>query len=314
MATYQYLTREQELAYGRQVQAMLKVKKDAEGDGIDLEKLQQGPVNKIKDPELRKIRTILDDGNRAAEALIEANTGLVIDRAKRFKEAYPSAPDLEDIIQDGKAGLVRAVWKYDPSRGLKFSTMAVPWIFQSISRSANQVSRPIRLPENRVDQLSKIMRMRKDYADTGMRMKEIDQEIMQKLGLSKEVFDSIVHASVPLVSLNVEIRDGDTHKELGDLINLGQEPSVEERFEQAAMSRELTSAILSLGDMNADIIAAAFGIHLPGRVLMRPKDAKTKWHISNKTYAMRLKAAVEALRQALSSKGLTYLDLAAVAQ
>ena len=80
------------------------------------------------------------------------------------------------------------------------------------------------------------------------------------------------------------------------------------------MSRELTSAILSLGDMNADIIAAAFSIHLPGRVLMRPKDAKTKWHISNKTYAMRLKAAVEALRQVLSSKGLTYLDLAAAAQ
>ena len=306
---YQYLTLDEELAYGRQVQKMLKTETEATEKGINTKELRSTLKRKIENPELKQIRDILDEGDQAVEALIEANTGLVIDRSKRFKDSYPSGPELEDIIQDGMAGLVRAVYKYDPSRGLKFSTMAVPWIFQSISRNANQTSRPIRLPENRVDQLSKIMRMRREHSDSHLSPQEVDDKIRKKLGLTREIFNAIINASNALISLNVEVRDGETHKELGDLLDLNQVPSVEDHFAKTNMHNELVASIHSLDETSIDIILSSFSLSIPGYDAMKPKEVREKWGISAKAYNSRMKKALESLKTSMRGKGLSYSDI-----
>ena len=140
---HQLLTPEQELMLGRKVQAMVGI----------TERCQlargKGPTCEYSDEEKRVIRR----GERAKNQMITANLRLVVNLAKRYQG---KGLDLLDLIQEGTLGLTRAVEKYDPTRGHRFSTYAYWWIRQGLNRALSTQSRTIRIPVNVNEKLTKL--------------------------------------------------------------------------------------------------------------------------------------------------------------
>jgi RNA polymerase sigma factor (sigma-70 family) len=140
---YQLLTPEQELTLGRKVQALVVLQErcqDAQG---------QGPGCVYDVLERRTMRL----GQRARQHMITANLRLVVNLAKRYQN---KGLDLLDLIQEGSLGLARAVEKYDPTRGHRFSTYAYWWIRQGLHRALSTQSRAIRIPTNVNEQLTRL--------------------------------------------------------------------------------------------------------------------------------------------------------------
>jgi RNA polymerase sigma factor (sigma-70 family) len=140
---HQLLTPEQELTLGRKVQAMAALQDRCREAG------GQGPACEYSDLERRTLR----QGERAKNQMITANLRLVVNLAKRYQN---KGLDLLDLIQEGTLGLTRAVEKYDPTRGHRFSTYAYWWIRQGLNRALSTQSRTIRIPVNVNEKLTRL--------------------------------------------------------------------------------------------------------------------------------------------------------------
>ena len=140
---HQLLTPEQELTMGRKVQAMVTLTERCQLAG------GSGPACEYSDAEKRTIKR----GEKAKNQMITANLRLVVNLAKRYQG---KGLDLLDLIQEGTLGLTRAVEKYDPTRGHRFSTYAYWWIRQGLNRALSTQSRTIRIPVNVNEKLTKL--------------------------------------------------------------------------------------------------------------------------------------------------------------
>ncbi|HGY5534250.1 MAG: sigma-70 family RNA polymerase sigma factor [Prochlorococcus sp.] len=140
---HQLLTPEQELTMGRKVQAMVTITNRCHLAG------GTGPECEYSDDQRRTIRR----GEKAKNHMITANLRLVVNLAKRYQG---KGLDLLDLIQEGTLGLTRAVEKYDPTRGHRFSTYAYWWIRQGLNRALSTQSRTIRIPVNVNEKLTKL--------------------------------------------------------------------------------------------------------------------------------------------------------------
>ena len=140
---HQLLTPEQELTMGRKVQAMVALNERCQLAG------GSGPACVFNDEEKRTIKR----GERAKNQMITSNLRLVVNLAKRYQG---KGLDLLDLIQEGTLGLTRAVEKYDPTRGHRFSTYAYWWIRQGLNRALSTQSRTIRIPVNVNEKLTKL--------------------------------------------------------------------------------------------------------------------------------------------------------------
>ena len=147
---HQLLTPEQELTLGRKVQAMVALQERCSSAG------GQGPACEYDELERRTLRL----GERAKNHMITANLRLVVNLAKRYQG---KGLDLLDLIQEGTLGLTRAVEKYDPTRGHRFSTYAYWWIRQGLNRALSTQSRTIRIPVNVNEKLTKIRAAKARY-------------------------------------------------------------------------------------------------------------------------------------------------------
>ena len=147
---YQLLTPEQELTLGRKVQALVVLLERCQGAG------GQGPGCEYDVQERRTMRL----GQRARQHMITANLRLVVNLAKRYQN---KGLDLLDLIQEGSLGLTRAVEKYDPTRGHRFSTYAYWWIRQGLNRALSTQSRAIRIPTNVNEQLTRLRAARAHF-------------------------------------------------------------------------------------------------------------------------------------------------------
>jgi RNA polymerase primary sigma factor len=147
---HQLLTPEQELTLGRKVQAMVALQERCTNAG------GSGPACSYNDLERRTLRL----GERAKNHMITANLRLVVNLAKRYQG---KGLDLLDLIQEGTLGLTRAVEKYDPTRGHRFSTYAYWWIRQGLNRALSTQSRTIRIPVNVNEKLTKLRAAKARY-------------------------------------------------------------------------------------------------------------------------------------------------------
>ncbi|MEU9122871.1 sigma-70 family RNA polymerase sigma factor [Streptomyces sp. NPDC048506] len=202
-----------------------------------------------------ELAALAAESARAKDVFIRSNLRLVVAVARRYPRA---GLPLLDLIQEGNAGLVRAVEKFDYTKGFKFSTYATWWIRQAITRSIADQSRTIRLPVHLVEELGRIRRVQREFNREHGRDPE-PAEVAGELGSTPErVIDVLDWARDP-VSLNMSVDDdGDT--QFGDLLEDTSAASPEQSVLTLLRSEELEDLIDRLDHRTASIIKARYGI------------------------------------------------------
>ncbi|MGY0059113.1 sigma-70 family RNA polymerase sigma factor [Streptomyces sp. LZ34] len=202
-----------------------------------------------------ELEAIAVEGTRAKDVFIRSNLRLVVAVARRYPR---SGLPLLDLIQEGNAGLVRAVEKFDYTKGFKFSTYATWWIRQAITRSIADQSRTIRLPVHLVEELGRIRRVQREFNREHGREPE-HSEIAKELGSTTERVSDVLDWARDPVSLNMSVDDeGET--QFGDLLEDTSAVSPEQSVMTLLRSEELEDLIGRLDDRTASIIKARYGI------------------------------------------------------
>ncbi len=202
-----------------------------------------------------ELQALIADSERAKDIFIRSNLRLVVAVARRYPR---SGLPLLDLIQEGNAGLVRAVEKFDYRKGFKFSTYATWWIRQAITRSIADQSRTIRLPVHLVEELGRIRRVQREFNREHGRDPE-PTEVAADLDTTPErVIDVLDWARDP-VSLNMSVDDeGET--QFGDLLEDTSAVSPEQSVMTLLRSEELDDLIGRLDERTASIIKMRYGI------------------------------------------------------
>ncbi|WP_306323025.1 MULTISPECIES: RNA polymerase sigma factor RpoD/SigA [unclassified Streptomyces] len=226
--------------------------------GVYAQQILDGTVSdsKAADKASREeLEALVAASENAKDVFIKSNLRLVVAVARRYPR---SGLPLLDLIQEGNAGLVRAVEKFDYRKGFKFSTYATWWIRQAITRSIADQSRTIRLPVHLVEELGRIRRVQREFNREHGREPE-PTEIAEELGAKPErVVDVLDWARDP-VSLNMSVDDeGET--QFGDLLEDTSAVSPEQSVLTLLRSEELDDLIGRLDQRTASIIKMRYGI------------------------------------------------------
>lgn len=278
------LSPEQEVILGKQVQAMMPL----------LEKGSPTPEEK----------RVIDRGQRAKDKMVQANLRLVVAVAKKYQRR---GLELLDLIQEGNLGLSRAVEKFDPMKGYRFSTYAYWWIRQAMTRAIAQDSRTIRLPVHITEKLNKVKNVTQTLTQE-LGRKPTLPELAEALEVSQKDLEGLMTHQRRSIPISLDLRVGaDQDTELGDLLESDQ-ASPAEVMDFTLMREQISVLLETLTEREREVVIARFGLQDGKRRSLA--DIGGHLHLSRERVRQLERSALNKLRRQLPNPEQVRLGLA----
>lgn len=230
---------------------------DVADDSVRLYLREIGKIPLLNsEEELALAKKVVAGDKRAKDQMAEANMRLVVSIAKRY---VGRGLDLLDLIQEGNTGLLRAVEKFDPDKGFKFSTYATWWIRQAITRAIADQARTIRIPVHMVETINKLLRTQRRLTQE-LNREPTNDEIAKEMEIDVDKVEHIMKIKQDISSLDASIRDDEEDSVLADFIEDEDTISPEESATGQLLKEQVKDMLGALTEREQKILKLRFGL------------------------------------------------------
>jgi len=230
---------------------------DISDDSVRLYLREIGKIPLLNPEEELALAQKVKAGDKTAkDKMAEANMRLVVSIAKRYSGR---GLDFLDLIQEGNTGLLRAVEKFDPDKGFKFSTYATWWIRQAITRAIADQARTIRIPVHMVETINKLLRTQRRLTQELNREPTIE-ELATEMEMEPEKIEYVMKIKQDITSLDANVRDDDDDSVLGDFIEDEEAQSPEEAATTQLLKEQVKDMLSVLTEREQKILKMRFGL------------------------------------------------------
>lgn len=230
---------------------------DVADDSVRLYLREIGKIPLLNaEEELALAQRVVAGDKKAKDQMAEANMRLVVSIAKRY---VGRGLDLLDLIQEGNTGLLRAVEKFDPDKGFKFSTYATWWIRQAITRAIADQARTIRIPVHMVETINKLLRTQRRLTQE-LNREPTNEEIAKEMEIDVDKVEHIMKIKQDISSLDASIRDDEEDSVLADFIEDEDTVSPEESATGQLLKEQVKDMLGALTEREQKILKLRFGL------------------------------------------------------
>jgi RNA polymerase primary sigma factor len=230
---------------------------DVADDSVRLYLREIGKIPLLNaEEELALAQRVVSGDKDAKDKMAEANMRLVVSIAKRY---VGRGLDLLDLIQEGNTGLLRAVEKFDPDKGFKFSTYATWWIRQAITRAIADQARTIRIPVHMVETINKLLRTQRRLTQE-LNREPSNEEIAKEMEIEVDKVEHIMKIKQDISSLDASIRDDEEDSVLADFIEDEDTVSPEESATGQLLKEQVKDMLSALTEREQKILKLRFGL------------------------------------------------------